>query len=309
MKIVGHEKQWQFLKQSAELDKLSHAYLFSGQEKLGKKTLALEFIKLLDCQNGKVRPCQTCHSCQDIQKKQHPDLAIVEPINKEIQISQIRDLSWKLALKPFLASFKAAIIDQAHLMNQEAQSAFLKILEEPKGQTLLILISEYPEALLPTILSRTERLKFYLVSFSEIENYLKSEGLSESLTRELAQLSFGRPGIAVNFLLDPQKLENQNQKIKEILKISSSDLSSRFQYARDLSRNPQNIKEILDIWLRHFRDTLLAKTGSKKIPSQFENYSITKLKNILRLIQSLNYLLSTTNVNPRLALEILMLEL
>ena len=309
--IVGHQKQWQFLKKSAELGRLPHALLFSGQSQLGKKTIAREFIKLLNCQNQnfEVRPCQSCRNCKSIQKGIYPDLKEIQPKGREIQISQIRELEYYLSLRPYSAPLKTAIIDRAHLMNQEAQNAFLKTLEEPKGETLLILITETVEQLLPTIFSRTEKVKFYPVSFSEIENYLRLEGVSESNARKLALLSFGRPGIALNFLLDPKKLESQNQKIKEILKISSSDLSLRFQYAKDLSQNPQNLKEILDIWLRYFRNTLLTKIGSKiEIDNRFKNYSIQKLRNILRVIQNINYLLSTTNVNPRLALEILMLE-
>lgn len=312
--IIGHQKQWQFLKKSFELGRLPHALLFSGQSQLGKKTIARQFIKLLNCQNQnfKARPCQSCRNCQDIQKGVYPDLKEIQPKGREIQISQIRELEYYLSLRPYSAPLKTVIIDKAHLMNQEAQSAFLKTLEEPKGETLLILITQYPEMLLPTIFSRTEHLKFYPVSFSEIENYLKLQGTSQSLARELASFSFGRPGIALNFLLDPQKLENRNQKIKEIIKISSSELSLRFQYAKDLSQNPQNLKEILNVWLRYLRNTLLIKIGSKterRTEDHFKNYSIIKLKNILRVTQNINYLLSTTNVNPRLALEILMLEL
>jgi len=288
------------------MKKIPHAFLFFGEAQLGKKTLALEFIKLLSCESDDFlkKPCDTCLTCQKIQKRQHPDLIIIEPLKKEIQILQIRDLIWKLSLKPHSAPIKTAIIDQAHLMNQEAQSAFLKTLEEPKGKTLLILITEYPEILLPTILSRVERLKFYPLNFSEIENYLKTYGISENKAKELASLSLGRPGRAINFLLNPQSLENQKKKIKELIKILNSDLAFRFQYARDLTKEPQKLKEILDIWLSYFRDNLLTNLNSQQRLS-----TLKKLKNILRLIQNTNFLISTTNVNPRLALEILMLEL
>jgi len=87
--LIGHQKIWQFLKKAIEMDKLSHAYLFFGEESLGKRKLAKEFIKLLNCQNSD-KPCQTCHSCQDIEKEVHPDLILIEPKKKEIQIAQIR---------------------------------------------------------------------------------------------------------------------------------------------------------------------------------------------------------------------------
>ena len=144
--IIGHKNQWNFLKKSAELDRLSHAYLFSGENQLGKKTLAIEFVKFLNCsaKDFSEKPCQVCRNCQDVQKKAHPDFVLIEPENshKEIQISQIRNLIWKLSLRPYSAVFKVAILDKAHSMSQEAQSCFLKLLEEPKGKALLILITE-----------------------------------------------------------------------------------------------------------------------------------------------------------------------
>ena len=168
MLIIGHQKQWQYLKKLAETDKLPHALLFYGQEKLGKKTFALEFVKWL--------------LKDDIEKRQHPDFIFIEPEEKEIKISQIRELIWRLSLKPSLAPLKAAIINQAHCMNQEAQSCFLKTLEEPKGKTVLILVSEYPEALFPTILSRLQKIRFYPPKLAEMDDYLKEKGLEKKRT-------------------------------------------------------------------------------------------------------------------------------
>jgi len=288
--LIGHQRQWQFLKQAAESDKISHAYLFSGQEKLGKKTMAIEWI--------------SCLFGENLQGKLHPDFILIEPQNKEIQIDQIRDLIWKLSLKPYSAPLKTAVIDQAHLMNEEAQNCFLKTLEEPKGKTLLILITEYPEMLFPTILSRVQRIKFYPVKKIEIDNYLKNQKISKEEAEKIAELSLGRPGVAIDFVLQPKKLESWQQKTKELIKISNADLASRFQYAKDLSGELQGLKETLDIWLSYFRNVLI-----EEINSQSKKYSLDKLKNILKLIQKTNFLISTTNINPRLALEILMLEL
>lgn len=268
---LTYQKQWQFLKKSVELEKIPHALLFYGPDSVSQESLALELIKLVNCQNEKftARPCQKCRSCQDIEKKVHPDLFMVKPEeNKEIKINQIRELHTHFSLRSYSAPFKTAIITQAHGLNQQAQSAFLKLLEEPKGKTLFILITEYPEMLLPTILSRVERLRFYSLP-------LKS-----------------------------QQTDYQKKVVAEILKASKQDLALRFQYAKKLAGEPQNLKEILDIWLRYFREVLLATINQSS-----KDYSLAKLKKILRVIQTTNFLISTTNVNPRLALEILMLEL
>ena len=166
--IIGHQKQWEFLKKSFELGRATHAYLFEGQEGLGKKTLAIELAKEI--------------LKEDVSKKHHPDYVLIEPEKKEIQIGQIRDFIWRLSLKPVLGQVKFAIINQAHSMNEEAQNCFLKTLEEPKGNALMILITEYPQMLLPTIRSRCEIIKFYPVKRSEIEK-LSHRYFSKALPR------------------------------------------------------------------------------------------------------------------------------
>jgi len=236
-----YQKQWNFLKRSVELGKIPQGLLFSGTS-TDKKSVALEFVQLV---NG-----------HDV-KEGHPDLHIVEPEGTgEIKISQIRQLRSRLSLKAYSAPFKTAIINQAHALNWDAQSAFLKLLEEPKGDTLFILITEYPEQLLPTILSRVERLRF--------------------------------PSAAAPC---------SQEKEKELLKIRRSDLARRFQYARKLAEDQPVLRETLENWLRYFRALLIA---NPRQPAVVKN---------LRTIQTVYYLVSTTNINPRLALEIIMLEL
>lgn len=331
--IIGHKKQWQFLKKSAELGKISHAYLFFGQERLGKKTLAFEFAKLLNCQNPDFskRPCQKCSSCEAIQKslsqniEQYPDLAILEPkklVSKktsqkkeEIQISQIRDLIWRLSLHSFSSPYKIAIIDKAHFMNQEAQSCFLKTLEEPRGDTVLILITEYPEMLLPTIRSRVQKIKFNPVEKIEIENFLKSKGIPDEKAKDMSSFSFEKPGLVLEFFSDLKNFEKQKQRIAELLKIASknSTVSARFNYAKDITSENSDLKEILEMWLRFFRNILILRIGKDKEKEQineyFGNYSISKLEAVINLIQNTIFLISKTNINQKLALEVLMLEL
>jgi len=290
--LIGHQKQWQFLKKSAELGRLSHAYLFSGQEKLGKKTVALEWISLLfDKPSTKLLVGG------------YPDFILITPIQKEIQISQIKNLNWRLSLRPYSASFKTVIIDQAHSMNQEAQNCFLKTLEEPRGETLLILITEYPEFLFPTIRSRSEIIKFYPVAKKEIENYLKEQGVAEKKARVISQISQGKPGVAIDFFNQPQKLKEREAVLNEIIRLTKADLTSRFQYVKKISKAP-DLKEILNIWLSYFRENLISSLNSKVAP-----WKVGKLTKILKKIQETFFLISTTNVNSRLALETLMLEL
>ncbi len=303
--IIGHQRQWNYLKKIIDSKKIPHALIFSGESKLGKKTLAFEFIKLLFGKDAKYL-------------QRHPDFFLVEPAENEIQIAQIRELIWKLSLKASLAPIKAAIIDQAHLMNEEAQNCFLKTLEEPKGDTVLILITEYPEFLFPTILSRCENLKFYPVKNTEVENYLKSQDIKGEKIKEIMGAAEGKPGLAIDFFLNPQKLEGRIQRKKELQKLLKSHLSYRFQYAKEISKEA-DLKEILDIWLSYFRDNLLSQLALRK-PESLNKLTLQRdsglmlsrveaLKNIIRKIQNTYFLISTTNINSRLAIDLLMLEI
>lgn len=283
--VIGHQKQWNFLKKAAKTANFSHAYLFSGSEKLGKRTLALEWISLLFGQNI----------------KNHPDFILVEPQTREIKISQIKDLIWRLSFKPDSAGMKAAIIDNAHLMNQEAQTCLLKTLEEPKGNALLILITDKAQELFPTIVSRVQTIKFYPVDNEEIKNYLKEQQVPERNREEICRLSVGRPGIAFDFVSDPQRMALFHDKIKEVEGVSKTDLAFRFRYAKELSEDTQKTRETLDAWTLYFREKLISAVNNRQ--------STMKLRKTLDLLQKINSLISGTNVNPKLALETLMLEL
>jgi len=291
--VIGHQKQIKFLQKMAESGEIPHALLFSGQEKLGKKTIAFEFISSIFGEP----PASFAGG-------RHPDFILVTPVVKEsgegeIQIDQIRELSWRLSLKPIKAKILATVIDKAHLMTKEAQNCFLKTLEEPKANSVLILITEHPYLLLPTILSRCETIKFYPVKNEEIKNFLKERGLSLKDIEEISEISLGRPGVAEEFLEDPEKLKAKKQRIKDLIKISRSPLFNRFQYAKDISNTP-DLKDILNDWLFYFRNILISKSG---------NFALEKVKNILNTLQRIIFLISTTNVNTRLALEMVLMEL
>ncbi|MFH1656327.1 MAG: hypothetical protein ABH956_00970 [Candidatus Nealsonbacteria bacterium] len=300
--ILGHHKQRQFLKKLVELNKLPHAFLFSGEKQIGKKTLAIEFIKFLNCQSSK-RPCNICRSCKDIEKKVDPDSIIIKPEQgkKEISISQIRNLIWKTSLFPYSASFKTAIIDQAHLMTKEAQNCFLKTLEEPKGKSALFLITEYPDFLLPTIISRIQKIRFFPVKKKELENYLFKQGVSQNRVEYLTSFCLGKPGMIIDFLADQEKIKNHQDFISDIEKISESDFGFRFQYVKNLLEKDVSIKDVLDTWLVYFRKMFFS--------SLEKGDDCSKIKKIILKIQSTNYLISTTNINPKLALELLLMEI
>lgn len=311
--IIGHKIQQELLKMVSLSSKRPQALLFTGEESLGKKKVAMEFIKLINCIQEN-NPCGNCISCTLIEKQTHPDIIMVSPEKKEIGIGQIRDLQHQLILTPHFVSQKVVIIDNAETLNAEAQNCLLKTLEEPPGDAIFILLTHLPEVLFGTIRSRCEVLKFYPVSKEELRNGL-SEKESLNNFEDVITQCYGRPGIAVN-LFEDKKFFEQRKKRKEIVqKLFKSELSNRFAFSKKFFVKDTTTKEselLLEDFTRYMRGMLLSKIGVKQdepYTEDLEKYSISELKQGLRLISDLKFLLLSTNINQRLGFENLMLNI
>jgi len=177
--IIGHDRPVSILKRAIQNNAVAHAYLFSGEQGIGKRLTALAFAAALNCQAyGPEGACGACPSCRMSAAGAHPDVRIVMPeshdeqllatlnskeaakASDEIKIDQIRRAQESISLRPSEGRKKVLIVDSAEAMNDAAQNAFLKTLEEPPGDSLIILISAMPQSLLPTIRSRCQELKF-----------------------------------------------------------------------------------------------------------------------------------------------------
>ncbi len=307
--IIGHQKQWDSLKRSIDNNRIAHAYLFCGPSKIGKKKIAFQFIKLLAGLD---------------QDRILPDLLIVEPecsLNKKgeikeslraiIHISKIRELKSKLFLSSIGGGYKAAIIDEAPAMTADAQGALLKLLEEPKEKTIIILLAQHLEELLPTIVSRCQIILFGLLPNREIEEYLSKQKVSIEKIKELSWLSFGKPGLAIEYLNNSSEEKFQKAKIKEINEIIRAPLKVRFQYAQKLSQERIEMNKALEVWLNYFRELLLDNLGNGRLPSSFqgEHHSTRNLKKNINLIEKIKSISSNINVNSRLVLEILLMKI
>jgi DNA polymerase III delta' subunit len=290
--LIGHKKQKEFLEKKAELDQLSHAYLFSGEDAIGKKLFAIEFAKLVNCRE-KNAPCQKCFNCQAIERGNFPDLMIISEANKkdlpaqagekfgdggEIKIGQIREVQNFLSYKSYYGSFKIVVVDDAEKMNQEAQSCFLKTLEEPKGKTLLLLISSKPDMLLETIISRCQNIKF------------------------------SKPK---NLPVNSDRQEKEQKILDDLLSVISLSFSEKFKYVKAIDFEKQSASDILSVLQRYLRHLLMVKLGTEKGQGKddnFKKYTIGELKKILNLAEDISKKLTFTNANPKLALEILLME-
>jgi len=161
-------------------------------------------------------------------------------------------------------------------MNQEAQSCFLKTLEEPKGKTLLILISSKPDMLMPTIISRCQTIKFF------------------------------RPK---DLPVNTEITKREQDILNDLMPVIGSNLADKFNYAKSIDFEKQNLGEILEVIQKYFRNLLLAEAGVVKFSPSIKKYPIDKIKKIINLIEEINSKLLFTNANPKLALEILLMEL
>lgn len=298
--IVGNKKKIDILRQIIKSNNIPHAMIFSGPEMIGKKKIAIEFIKNIFCEEL----CGECYFCKSIEY--NPDINIISPVEGNIEIEEIRKAKERLSLKPYHNKIKALIIDDSHLMKSDAQNALLKMLEEPKGDTLIIFITPFREMLLKTIRSRAQEIKFSLVGNEEIEKYLISLGASSKKAKEISLISSGQIGKAINFFEDKSKMDFFNKSIEDIIFLSQSNISQRFQYAEKLKDDKIKIIEILDIWERFLRREILLKVFNYK---SSVNYSLQKTKELIDELEKIKYIIESSNINKRIAFESLLIKL
>ncbi len=302
--IIGHKRILDFFKKSVESGKLAHAYLFVGPSNLGKKSVALEFIKML---NGR-----------EIEKAVHPDILIVEPevveksgVKKEMEIgiAQAKKIQRQLSLSPYSSDYKIALVNGAEKMTNQAANCLLKTLEEPAGKAILILISSDIGALLPTIVSRCQMVKFMPVKKEDI-----AKGVGEKVSEQVIGLANGRPGLAIRYKENPSLLREQNNIILQLEKLIRAGISEKYKYAEGMSKDIPRARWVLSCWLFWFRDLMLLSSGCDNLilyPQSVKYngcYSLVGLKKIIKEIRKTDWLLSSPGINHRLALEVLMLE-
>ncbi len=289
--IIGHKEQQQKLRLLFKKRQIPHALLFSGPGGVGKRTVAVSFLKMINCEEGG-ESCSGCRSCYEIDGKIHPDILEVYPEGKEIHVKQIESAIEKTSYKGIKARYKGIVIDQAHLMNTQAQNALLKTLEEPSGDTVIILVSEYPYVLLPTILSRVFRIKFFLVSDQEIASAVKDTGVAE--------MSFGMPGKAIEYSQSPEKKKNAEKREKELREMLKKDVSFRFSLIKKVTEEERE-EEFLNCWLKVIQEEMIGRVREKK--------ETETLRSVLKEIEVAIFLYSKTNTNTRLLLEKIAIKL
>ncbi len=273
--IIGQEKAIVFLKKVIANDKIAHGYLFSGIQGIGKTTTALAFALSLNCKNPVDGDgCRRCSFCKKIIDGNHPDLFIIEPDQdkKVIRIEQIREINRHLAFSPVTGRYRIIIIVPAEKMTGEAANAFLKTLEEPPPRNIFILNARDPGDLLPTIVSRCQKVPFKPLPTEDIVNWLIKDGnMDKEKAKILARLSEGSLGEAITLARDDLLANRVNwvNMLNSVINGPSDillDLAQKFSNPGKTTATNKKLKDdrialMLGLWKSWYRDMLLIKLG------------------------------------------------
>lgn len=327
--VVGQDRAVSILQRGMERGSLAHAYLIAGPPRVGKMTLALNTAQVLNCEAAEP-PCGQCPSCQKVMTGNHADVQIIGLAQNEdaaeaklISIDQVRDMQHSASLPPFEGKCKVFIIEDAELLSIEAANCLLKTLEEPTDNIVFLLLTTNEKLLPETVVSRCQRLEMTPLPAPQIEEALQERwGVEPGQAKLLARLSKGCLGWAITTAADDQTLQERAQKLDTLYTIISADTDERFsraaQLAAQFAQNRSAVQEILDLWLDWWRDLLLVKTGCpdyvtnidqlKTLHDMAGRYTLEQVRGCIGSIKTAGVQLKQ-NANPRLALEVLMLDM
>ena len=201
--VFGHERPKRMLQAHLAAGRVPGAYLLAGPEGIGKRKLALEMAKALNCASAEARPCDRCPTCAQMTKGVHPDLHVITPsgASEQIKIDDVRHLIGRLALRPFSAAMQVAILDGADRLTEEAANSLLKVLEEPSARVRFLLITAQPARCLPTVLSRCQLIRFAPLPHEVVQRLLiEPHGCEPSLAAQVARLGRGSVSAALALL-------------------------------------------------------------------------------------------------------------
>jgi DNA polymerase-3 subunit delta' len=267
-KLLGNNQIKIILRRMLANERVPHSLLFVGEDAVGKRQFALELAKAMVCQNpSDFEACDACPSCRRADKithpkpddrdahkevifSEHPDIGSVIPYNKNILVDAIRSLEKEANFRPYEAKARFFIIDDADKMNDAASNALLKTLEEPAPTTYLFLITSRPDALLQTILSRCQTLRFAPIPADDIENYLLETGKYAGDDAELlARLSNGSIGRALE--MDLVKYREQREAMIKVLQslLIQENRAVLLKTAEEINdaKNKEHYEQFLDI--------------------------------------------------------------
>jgi len=265
--IEGHERPLQVLKRALAHGTLAHAYLFSGESGIGKRMTARALAAAVNCRAASPDGgCGSCPTCRKVASGGHPDVHLLAADGNEIKIDQVREAQADLSLRPFEGNKKVLIVDGAEGLNAASANAFLKTLEEPPGDALIILITAMPQSLLPTIRSRCQEIVFQLLSRQTLAAALvRKRGLSEEDAWFVAALAQGSMGRGIEMDVEAEKTVRD-----EVLTLWSGlgriSPGEALHQAESYGKDRERLDRLLDIGIEWLRDAVVyGETGEERL--------------------------------------------
>ena len=319
--VLGHERPVEFLKRAVHQDKVGHSYLFVGNEGIGKKWVALQFAKALNCLEGaaaKGDSCNQCLSCKKIDHHLHPDVLVIEPEGQTLKADQVRQMQRDLVYRPYEGQRRVCVVTAADRMAAHMSNILLKTLEEPPLHTVIILLANSPRMVLPTILSRCQTIRFHPLSVPLVSNWLMEEkGVGGEEAHLLASLSEGSPGKALEIREEINRIPREDL-LRDFVGLKSLPFHQKESWAESLSPNREDLILILEVAKTLIRDLIMMMTlkdSSKLIHTDLlrEIRSIAREWTLPSLFNRMEALHQTilairSNANMPLALEAMMLS-
>jgi len=322
--IVGQSLPVRLLRRAVATGQLAHAYLFVGPDGVGKRTVALEVAKTLNCRAPQPdgSACDACSSCQKMAyvPPSHPDVSLVEPDGRFIKTDQMRLLQADMYARPNEGRMRVAIIDGADRLNAEAGNRVLKLLEEPPAYAVFLVLAQNLAGVLPTIISRCQIVNFPPLSPEEVGQVLqKRAGLDPAQARLFAALSGGSIGRAISMAKNPAVSQRRDDICDFLLKLRELDDFSLVSLSEVLEKQRDQLDEWLEMLLVWLRDALLMDQAglSKLVINQDRKDDIERLAltygsvHLAAMVEAVSETRNRLqrNANVRLVLDVLLLQL
>ncbi|MDD5019087.1 MAG: DNA polymerase III subunit delta' [Candidatus Omnitrophica bacterium] len=279
--ILGQEKALALLKSAVLGKRMSHAYIFVGPAGVGKSKAAINFAKLLVCQDPRqAEPCDVCSSCRKAQVAGHPDIQVLSPEGQFIKIDAVREACRRLSLRGFESSRKVLIVSDGGALNDESANALLKTLEEPSADTVIIILAASLKAVVPTIASRCQKIVFSSLQESVVRDILRKDyQIAEDEALYLARISGGCMETALRFSKE-KVFSYKNRLVEEWMKGDFSLSCGHESEKREVRQEAETALYLLAGWLR---DILVAQTS----PEAKNIINADRIDDIIHLSQRL----------------------
>lgn len=320
--IVGNEQIIEHLQNAISMGKVSHAYIINGPQLSGKMMIAEAFARALQCEKEGTDGCGECKSCHQADDHNHPDIIYVsheKPNN--ISVDDIRtQLNNDIVIKPYSSKYKIYIVDEAEKMNQQAQNALLKTIEEPPAYAVIMLLTTNADSFLQTIRSRCITLNMKSVKDEVIKAYLMNEKHILDYQADIsAAFAHGIVGKAVKLASSDEFNELKESALSLIKRLDDIDLYELGAAVKQIAEYKLKVQDYFDLIMVWYRDVLYMKATNDvnglifkdevyDIKKQAAKHSYQGIEAILEALEKAKIRINA-NVNFDLVIELLLMTI